>query len=38
MALAVGGTVAGIADVLQAYIELGWDIPFFIAAVWALVE
>jgi hypothetical protein len=31
-AIAVGGAVAGVADLLQACLELGWDIPLFIAA------
>jgi hypothetical protein len=32
LAIAVGGAIAGTADLLQACIQLGWDIPLFIAA------
>jgi len=32
LAIAVGGSIAGTIDLLQACIELGWDIPLFIAA------
>ncbi len=32
LAIGVGGFVAGAADLLQACIQLGWDIPLFIAA------
>jgi hypothetical protein len=32
LAIAVGGGVAGVVDILQASIELGWDIPKVVAA------
>jgi len=32
LAIAVGGGVAGVVDILQASIEEGWDIPKVVAA------
>jgi hypothetical protein len=32
LAIAVGGLIAGVVDILQACIEEGWDIPLYVAA------
>jgi hypothetical protein len=32
LAIAVGGLIAGVVDLLQACIQEGWDIPLYIAA------
>lgn len=32
LAIAVGGSIAGVVDILQACIQEGWDIPLWVAA------